>query len=102
MLGAYIWHVRADRRPFAATNVHENHADSLQRGAMAPPVTASKQSQPWRFGRAGSGLSIFIFLLMQFLLTEHERTVLLLVMIFALVLVVALAFILKALRGTSG
>jgi hypothetical protein len=39
---------------------------------------------------------------MQLLLTEHERTVLLIAMIVALALVVVIAFALKALKGTSG
>jgi hypothetical protein len=102
MLGAYIWHLRADRGAFAPANIHqEYHAGgSLQRESLSP--AALKQNQARRFSRTGSGLGIFVFLLMQFLLTEHERTVLVLAMIVALALVVVIAFALKALKGNSG
>jgi hypothetical protein len=104
MLGAYIWHVRADRLALATTNVRQNHevTKGLQRPTMTPLVAVSKQSQKRRLGRAGSGLGLFIFLLMQLLLTGHEQNVLLIAIIAALVLVVAIAFIMKAFRGTSG
>ncbi|SHL22525.1 hypothetical protein SAMN05444159_5363 [Bradyrhizobium lablabi] len=103
MLGAYIWHLRADRGAFATANVHQDyHARAdLQRETPMQP-TASNQNQARRFGRAGTGLGTFVFLLMQFLLTQHERNVLLLAMIVALGLVVVIAFALKALKGTSG
>jgi hypothetical protein len=102
MLGAYIWHLRADRGAFAPANIHQDHhaGADLQRETLMPP-TASKQNQARRFGRTGSGLGIFIFLLMQFLLSEHERNMLLLAMIVALALVVAIAFALKAFKSTS-
>jgi hypothetical protein len=103
MLGAYIWHLRADRGAFAPANIHQDYlarAD-LQR-EMPMPATASKQNKARRLGRTGSGLGIFVFLLMQLLLTEHERSVLLLAMIVALALVVVITFALKALKGTSG
>jgi hypothetical protein len=103
MLGAYIWHLRADRGAFAPANIRQDdHAvEDLQRETLMPPP-ASKQNQARRFGRAGSGLGIFIVLLMQFLLTEHERNMLLLAMMVALALVVAIAFALKAFKNTSG
>ena len=103
MLGAYIWHLRADHGDFAAANIHQDdHAvEGLQCEASMRP-TASNQNQARRFGRTGSGLGIFIFLLMQFLLTEHERNMLLLAMIVALALVVAIAFAVKAFKNTSG
>jgi hypothetical protein len=103
MLGAYIWHLRADRGAFATANIHQDyHARAgLQRETLMPP-TAPKQNQAWRFGRTGTGLGIFVFLLMQFLLTEHEQNMLLLAMIVALALVVAIAFALKAFKSTSG
>lgn len=103
MLGAYIWHLRADRGAFAPANIPEEYhaGEGLQRETLMPPA-ASKQNQARRFGRAGSGFGIFVFLLMQLLLTEHEGTVLVLAMIVALALVVVIAFALKALRGTSG
>jgi hypothetical protein len=103
MLGAYIWQLRADRGAFATANIQQDyHARAdLQRETQMPP-TASKQNQARRFGRAGTGLGIFVFLLMQFLLTQHERNVLLLAMIVALALVVVIAFALKALKSTSG
>jgi hypothetical protein len=102
MLGAYVWHLRADRGAFAPVNIHQDHhaGADLQRETLMPP-TASKQNQARRFGRTGSGLGIFIFLLMQFLLSEHERNMLLLAMIVALALVVAIAFALKAFKSTS-
>jgi hypothetical protein len=103
MLGAYIWHLRADRGAFATANIHQDyHARAdLQRETPMPP-TASKQNQARRFGHAGTGFGIFVFLLMQFLLTQHEQNVLLLAMIVALALVVAIAFVLKALKRPSG
>jgi hypothetical protein len=103
MLGAHIWHLRADRGAFAPVSIHQSYhaAEGLQRETPTPP-TAPKQNQARRFGRTGSGLGIFIFLLMQLLLTEHERTGLLLAMFVALVLVVIIAFALKAFKGTSG
>jgi hypothetical protein len=103
MLGAYIWHLRADRGALAPANIHpEYHAgEGLQRETPMPPA-ASKQNQARRFGRAGSGLGIFVFLLMHFLLTKHEGTVLVLAMIVALALVVVIAFALKAIKGNSG
>ena len=103
MLGAYIWHLRADRGAFATADIHrEWHASAkLQRQTPMPP-TAPKQNQPRRFGRAGTGLGIFFFLLMQFLLTRHEQNVLFVAMIVALALVVVIILVSKALKGTSG
>jgi hypothetical protein len=103
MLGAYIWHLRCDRGAFATTNMQQvpHAADDPQRATSAPP-TVSKQDRTRRFGRVGSGLGIFIFLLMHLLLTEHERTVLLIAMIAAIALAAGIAFTLKAFKGTSG
>ncbi|MGO9359249.1 MAG: hypothetical protein ACLP1D_16550 [Xanthobacteraceae bacterium] len=103
MLGAYIWHLRADRRTFAPANIHQDYdARADQQREMPMPATASKQNQAPRFSRTASGLGTFVFLLMQLLLTEHERTVLLLAMLVALALVFVIAFALKALKSTSG
>jgi hypothetical protein len=103
MLGAYLWHLRADRGAFATANIHQQwHAGAeLQRETPMPP-TAPKQNQARRFGRAGTGLGIFVCLLMQFLLTRHEQNVLLLAMIVALALVVVINLVSKALKNTSG
>jgi len=103
MLGAYIWQLRADHGAFATANIHQEcHARADLQCETRMPPRASKQNQTRRFGRAGTGVGIFIILLMQLLLTQHERNVLLLAMIVALALVVAIAFASKALRGTSG
>ena len=105
MFGAYIWHLRADRETLATANIHQDYhtrADLQHETPMAP--TASNQNQGRRFGLAGTGLGTFIFLLMQFLLTQHERDVLLIAIVVTLGLVVIIAFAVKALKGkgTSG
>jgi hypothetical protein len=101
MLGAYIWQLRADRWAFATANTEQEfHArPELQRDTPVPP-TASKQNQARGFGRAGTGLGIFVLLLTQFILTRHERDLLLLAMILALALVILIAFVSKALKST--
>lgn len=103
MFGAYIWHVRADRGAFATTAAHQvNHAaEDAERTTSAPPAV-SKQDRVRRFGRAGSGLGMFIFLLMHFLLTQHEQNVLLIAMVTAFALLAAIAFTVKAFKRTSG
>jgi hypothetical protein len=103
MLGAYLWHLRADRGAFATADIHQEwHATAeLQRETPMPP-TAPKQNQARRFGRAGTGLGIFLFLLMQFLLTRHEQNVLFVAMIVALALVVVIKLVSKALKNSSG
>jgi hypothetical protein len=103
MLGAYIWHKRTDQEAFPPANSdQDDHVRVGPEHEPPMPPTASNQNQARRFGGVGTGLGTFIFLLSQFLLTQHERSVLLVAIIVALGLVVVIVFALKALKSISG
>lgn len=102
MLGAYIWYLRADRGTLAITDVHQNNqATSGPQRETAPLPSMSTQNRSRGFGRTGTGLGMFAALLMQFLLTAHERNMLLLAMLAALALIIIVAFARKAFKNTS-
>jgi hypothetical protein len=103
MLGAYIWYLRADRGVFTTADAHQNNqATSGPQHEAAPLPSMTKPNRARRFGRTGTGLGTFVFLLMQLLLTGHERDMLLLAMLVALILFIVVAFALKAFKSTSG
>jgi hypothetical protein len=103
MLGAYIYHMRADRHAFAAANIQREMPSGVQQrpdASILPDL--SKQAQVKRATRAGTGLGVFIFLLMQLLLTKDERSMLLLAAVGAIAVLALIGFAVKALRNLRG
>jgi hypothetical protein len=112
VLGAYIW----ERRDGAATDVEAATPATTSQAAFPPPqpsgplqrneglaATSARDSktQGRRMVRTGTGLGVFLFLLMQFLLTKHEQFMVVVAGVAALALLLGLAFVSKALKGQS-
>lgn len=116
VLGAYIWQLRARHHARAAMEVEEMAPAATSLASVLPrpaslasqgnegPGTTSPATKKLRVrGRAGTGLGVFLFLLMQFLLTKHEQYIVFVASVVAIALFIGFAFVSKALKsqGTS-
>jgi hypothetical protein len=94
MIGAYIWHVRADRRSLAAGDI------AVPRQTERPATTAqSTQTLSKRSSRIGAALGTFIFIISELLLTKHERDVLFVAVVAMIGLALLAALVNKLLKG---
>ena len=98
MMGAYIWHIRADRRSLAPADAVTPIATPRQ-NEMPPTTAQSTKTSSKRTSRIGAGLGTFIFIISELLLTKHERDVLFAVIVAMIGIVLLAALVNKLLKG---
>jgi hypothetical protein len=98
LLGAYLWQRRQELMPKTAATVrcHSDFAPEARPQGCETPAVKSKRSVP----RLGSVIGTFVFIIMSLLLTEHEKSMLLLAMVGATAIMILVAFVGKKFRST--